>query len=77
MVTIQEMIRQAKLEGYTDENAEAKVCQDIVLKALSESSFTVFPTNPKPPYSTADQPGAAEEPPVLQTGEESPPLTAS
>ncbi|MBQ3388681.1 MAG: nucleotidyl transferase AbiEii/AbiGii toxin family protein [Thermoguttaceae bacterium] len=40
MVTIQEMIRQAKLEGYTDENAEAKVCQDIVLKALSESSLS-------------------------------------
>lgn len=40
MATINEMIRQAYADGYTDENAEAKVCQDIVLKALSESSLS-------------------------------------
>lgn len=39
MATIREMVRQAEAEGYTDENAEAKVCQDIVLKALSKSSL--------------------------------------
>ena len=39
MVTIAEMIREVNDEGYFDENAEAKVCQDIVLKALSESSL--------------------------------------
>ena len=39
MATIREMIRRANADGYTDNNAEAKVCQDIVLKALSESSF--------------------------------------
>ena len=39
MATLREMIRQARKEGYQDENAEAKVCQDIVLKALSESSL--------------------------------------
>ena len=39
MATINELIRQANSDGYLDENAEAKVCQDIVLKALSESSL--------------------------------------
>ena len=39
MTTIREMIRQANADGYMDENAEAKVCQDIVLKALSESTL--------------------------------------
>lgn len=40
MATIREMIRQANADGYMDENAEAKVCQDVVLKALSESSLS-------------------------------------
>ena len=40
MATIREMIRQANTDGYMDENAEAKVCQDVVLKALSESSLS-------------------------------------
>ena len=39
MATLREMIRQAHADGYQDENAEAKVCQDVVLKALSESSL--------------------------------------
>ena len=39
MATIKEMIKQANADGYFDENAEAKVCQDIVLKALSLSSL--------------------------------------
>ena len=39
MATIKEMIRQANKDGYHDENAESKVCQDIVLKALSVSSL--------------------------------------
>jgi predicted nucleotidyltransferase component of viral defense system len=34
------MIRIANNEGYVDENAEAKVCQDIVLKALAESTLS-------------------------------------
>ena len=37
MASIREMIRQARADGYPDDYAEAKVCQDIVLKALSES----------------------------------------
>ncbi len=40
MITIKEMIRLANAEGYTDDNAEAKVCQDIILKAISESSLS-------------------------------------
>ena len=39
MATIREMLRQARADGYLDENAEAKVCQDIVLKALSKSTL--------------------------------------
>jgi len=39
MATLKEMLRQANKAGYQDENAEAKVCQDIILKALSESSL--------------------------------------
>ena len=39
MAAIREMLRQARADGFLDENAEAKVCQDIVLKALSESSL--------------------------------------
>ena len=34
------MIRQANAEGYADDNAEAKVCQDLVLKAISESTLS-------------------------------------
>lgn len=39
MAIIADMIRIANHEGYMDENADAKVCQDIVLKALAESTF--------------------------------------
>ena len=31
MATIRDMIRQANADGYQDENAEAKVCQDAPL----------------------------------------------
>ena len=40
MATIKEMIRQANAEGYIDDNAEAKVCQDVVLQAISESTLS-------------------------------------
>ena len=39
METIKEMIRRANTDGYIDDNAEAKVCQDFVLKAISKSSL--------------------------------------
>ena len=35
MATLKEMLRQANKAGYQDENAEAKVCQYIILNALS------------------------------------------
>lgn len=37
MTKIKEMLRQANVDGYQNEHAEAKVCQDLILKALSES----------------------------------------
>lgn len=40
MATIKQMIQQANIDGYADEYAEAKVCQDIILKALSESMLS-------------------------------------
>ena len=40
MATIREMIRHANAEGFIGDNAEAKVCQDIVLMDLSMSATT-------------------------------------
>ncbi len=37
--TIKEMIRQANAEGYDGDNAEAKVCQDVILGAISKSTL--------------------------------------
>lgn len=40
MAKIKELLRCANEDGYQDENAEAKVCQDVILRALSESSLS-------------------------------------
>ena len=40
MATLREMISQARADGYQDDNAEAKVCQDIVLKAIAQGSLS-------------------------------------
>ena len=40
MATIKKMIDQAESAGFFGDNAEAKVCQDIVLKALAKSSLS-------------------------------------
>lgn len=40
MIGIYDMIRSAKNEGYKDENAEAYVCQNLVLLALSRSRLS-------------------------------------
>lgn len=37
MADIKQMLKTAEKEGYKDENAEAKICQDIILMALSKS----------------------------------------
>lgn len=39
MINIIELSKQIKLEGYSEENAEAKLCQDIMLLLLSKSRF--------------------------------------
>ena len=37
---LQDMIDKLTKEGYSEANANAKVCQDIVLKALAESPLS-------------------------------------
>lgn len=37
MITIDKIAEEAAAKGYLNENAEAKACQDLILKALSES----------------------------------------
>lgn len=39
MIQIAEMIQKAKAEGYNEASAEAKVCQDIVLMLISQTSM--------------------------------------
>ena len=39
MIKINDMIQRAKAEGYDEANAEAKVCQDIVLLLISKTSL--------------------------------------
>ncbi len=40
MISIQKLIDQERNNGYLGDNASAKVCQDIVLKALAASSLS-------------------------------------
>ena len=40
MANLEELAAQVKNEGYSEVNAEAKVCQDIVLKSISQSSLS-------------------------------------
>lgn len=40
MIKIAEMIKKAKAEGYNEANAEAKVCQDLVLMLISQTSMS-------------------------------------
>ena len=39
MTNIEEMAERYREEGYSDRNADARVCQDIVLKAIAESNL--------------------------------------
>ncbi len=39
MVNIEEMAEYYRNMGYSDRNADARVCQDIVLKAISKSNY--------------------------------------
>ena len=38
-MNLRELIDAVRDEGYFQANAEARVCQDIVLKAIDESAF--------------------------------------
>lgn len=40
MINIKEMVDKVVGQGYSDKNAEARICQDIILRALSKSSFS-------------------------------------
>ena len=40
MANLEEMAELFRKEGYSTANAEARVCQDIVLKAIAESNFS-------------------------------------
>ncbi|MCR4651893.1 MAG: nucleotidyl transferase AbiEii/AbiGii toxin family protein [Lachnospiraceae bacterium] len=40
MTSIKEMIRLANAQGYINDNAEAKVCQDVILKAIAKSPLS-------------------------------------
>ncbi len=40
MLQIAQMIQKAKAEGYDEANAEAKVCQDIILLLISQTSLS-------------------------------------
>ena len=39
MIVLTELVAQAKVEGYEGANAEGKVCQDIILRAIAESGL--------------------------------------
>ncbi|MBQ7010478.1 MAG: hypothetical protein IJN63_02135 [Clostridia bacterium] len=39
MLNISELVDIAKQNGYNEANAEAKVCQDIILSLISRSNF--------------------------------------
>ena len=40
MVNLELLAEEFRKEGYTEQNAEARVCQDIVLKAIAESNLS-------------------------------------
>lgn len=42
MANLDEMIADVIREGYSQANAAARVCQDIVLKAISKSGFSFY-----------------------------------
>ena len=39
MISLEEEISKAIIDGYSEENAAAKVCQDVILDAISRSPF--------------------------------------
>ena len=43
-MNLRDLIDAFRDEGYTQANAEARVCQDIILKAIDESAFADHPS---------------------------------
>lgn len=41
MIDIDSMIRKEIENGYGDANAQAKVCQDLILKAIASSKYGI------------------------------------
>lgn len=39
MISLEKMAEKYRDSGYSERNAEARVCQDIVLKAIEQSNF--------------------------------------
>lgn len=39
MINLQKMAQKYREAGYTESNADARVCQDIVLKTIEQSDF--------------------------------------
>lgn len=39
-MNLQDEVDRIKQEGYSEANAQAKLCQDIIIKAISKSSFS-------------------------------------
>lgn len=40
MANLEELAAEVRSDGYSEINAEARVCQDIVLKAISQGSLS-------------------------------------
>lgn len=40
MMNLMEKVEKIKQEGYSEANAEARLCQDIIIKAISQSNFS-------------------------------------
>ena len=39
MIDLEELVVEIRNDGYSEANAEARVCQDIVLKAISQGTL--------------------------------------
>ena len=39
MIDLEELVAEIRNDGYSEANAEARVCQDIVLKAISKGTL--------------------------------------
>ena len=52
MINLLELIEDEKKKGYSEANAGAKVCQDLLLKAISDSTLSRNVTEISKQYSS-------------------------